>query len=173
MVEHHRTGTWAGGLAVGIVIGACCLAFSASASSKIVVPTKGSVPFVLFVPSQPLEQACWLDTNFNISQVHSVYDGGIVPGIACDGQGGWSTKAVPFRKWTSMQLQAFENYAYVVVAGMHIKEAKDEQASAKALACPENNDGGWAIPAKVAAPSAPAPNPAAAPAAQHRKRSSP
>lgn len=31
MSEHHRTGTWAGGLAVGVVVGVCCLAFSASA----------------------------------------------------------------------------------------------------------------------------------------------
>ena len=36
------------------------LGFSARSNSRIVVPKGGAVPFVLFVPVQPLQEACWL-----------------------------------------------------------------------------------------------------------------
>ncbi len=53
------------------------LGFSAASSSRIVVPKAGAVPFVIFVPVAPLEQACWLQKGYTPTL-------DVLPKTACD-----------------------------------------------------------------------------------------
>jgi hypothetical protein len=101
------------------------LAFSAASSSRIVVPKSGSVPFVMFVPIKPLEQACWLQPGYDLyketnspapwtsacSQVCTNTD--------CTNE---NLKTFAYKKWTPFQVQALEWHAYALMAGVHIKE---------------------------------------------------
>jgi len=100
------------------------LAFSAASASRIVVPKSGSVPFIVLIPVFPLEQACWLASDYNIAA--DTY-----PLNAADGKNICSedstkqtmvSKRVPFKYWTPVQMQALELHSYAVVAGVHIKQ---------------------------------------------------
>ncbi len=119
------------------------LGFSAAAASRIVVPKGGSVPFTIFVPVKPLEQACWLQPGYNPRT--DVY-----PRSACDSlnniapyfhfHGIWPTKAPEnhekkYRDWTPDEVAALQKHAFAVVAGMHIQGVDSQGAAARSLTC--------------------------------------
>lgn len=119
------------------------LAFSAASASRIVVPKSGSVPFVIFVPVKPLEQACWLQSGYDFYKDTPLSS-------ACDQvcqDGGCSNEKlndVRFKHWTPVQLQALEAHAYALIAGTHIKAA-GQPAALNSLVCtgPTDSSGAY------------------------------
>lgn len=103
------------------------LGFSAASASRIVVPKGGAVPFVVFVPVRPLEQACWLQPGYN-----PLTDDGTT--TACTGvtftppaagvkpskNSGW--REVKFKDWPPLALTALQKHAFAVIAGVHIQQ---------------------------------------------------
>ena len=121
------------------------LGFSAASASRIVVPKGGSVPFVIFVPLKPLEQACWLQPGYNPRADYYPY-------TACDSindrapvsyfhfHGLWPTKVAEdhekkFKDWTPDEVTALQKHAFAVVAGMHIQGVDSQAASARSVTC--------------------------------------
>lgn len=120
-------------------------AFTSSWSSRIVVPKSGAVTFVTFIPSSPLEQACWLQDSYDV--IKDVSYG--TPLNACapepkPGQGkdkslsdAWKT--IAYKNWNAIQQQALMKHAYAVIAGVHIQEVHN--ATVTKLDCPVLKDG--------------------------------
>jgi hypothetical protein len=118
-------------------------AFSATSNSRIVVPKGGSVPFVLFVPVEPLQQACWLQDSYNffadvsfVTACDKVCKAGDEK--ACEG-GSSSFKKIKFKHWTPIQLEALQKHSYVAIAGAHFK-ALAGQPTLKSVACAADTD---------------------------------
>ncbi len=129
------------------------LAFSAAAASRVVVPKSGSVPFLVFIPVRPLEQACWLQKGYDIYLDK-------YPNSACDQICGEDKNANAsqttaastnvctshklhkqmFRDWSPVQLQALELHAYAMIAGVHVKELNSQGAVLNAFACAGQTD---------------------------------
>jgi hypothetical protein len=137
------------------------LAFSAASASRIVVPKSGSVPFVVFIPVKPLEQACWLQSGYNIYDDDS-------PTSACDQVCGNKKSGpqkqssseqqqdsndansnpctnqqlsnVQFKHWTPVQVQALQLHSYALVAGAHVKELSSQGAVLNAFICAGQTD---------------------------------
>jgi hypothetical protein len=120
------------------------LGFSAASASRIVVPKGGTVPFVMFVPVKPLEQACWLQKGYTPAE-------DFLPNTACDAIGkegkraGKNTTSVDspweiptrqeaFKDWEPAQVAALERHAYAAVAGSLIQQL-NETASLRAIDC--------------------------------------
>jgi hypothetical protein len=142
------------------------LGFSAAAASRIVVPKGGSVPFVIFVPVGPLQQACWLQKGYVPSMDY-------LPRTACDaiylppptgrhatsksldyssptGQQPhiWDPKQWPVKvtsknisKWSADELTALQKHAFAVVAGTHIQPANAGPSALRIISCQGANDG--------------------------------
>lgn len=114
------------------------LAFSASSASRIVVPKNGSVPFVVFIPIKPLEQACWLQKGYNF------YDD-VGPDGACeqvctdDNCTNDKLRIVRFKHWTPVQLQALKKHAYALIAGAHFK-LTGQGATLRSIVCAGTTD---------------------------------
>lgn len=125
-------------------------AFSATANSRIVVPKGGSVPFVLFVPVEPLQQACWLQEGYDFQK-----DDGFT--TACNnvctkdeckqGKPAWHSHKssydnlteIRFKYWTPIQLQALQKHSYITIAGAHFKELA-AQPTLKGVICAAETD---------------------------------
>ncbi len=126
------------------------LAFSAASASRIVVPKSGSVPFVIFVPVKPLEQACWLQPGYDFSKdtpLSSACDQ-VCHSDSCANE---NLAEVRFKHWTPVQLQALEAHAYALIAGTHIKPA-GQPAVLNSIVCaaPTDSSGAYlqyALPA--------------------------
>lgn len=104
------------------------LAFSARSNSRIVVPKGGSVPFVMFVPVEPLQEACWLQKGYNFLADESFTTA--CTAFCTDSNqppckppqetiNHW--KQVGFKHWTPIQLQALQKHAYATIAGQHFQ----------------------------------------------------
>jgi hypothetical protein len=119
------------------------LGFSAANASRVVVPKSGSVPFVIFIPIRPLEQACWLQPTYDIHKDTST------PGLwtdacsqictntaSCANQ---SLNEVRFKHWKPVHLQALEKHGYALIAGVHIKPT-GQPATLKAFVCAAPTD---------------------------------
>jgi hypothetical protein len=124
------------------------LGFSAASASRVVVPKSGSVPFVIFVPVRPLEQACWLQDRYDITSDVSL-DGAWVN--VCRGAGSKDLREVRFKNWKPVHLQALEKHGFALIAGVHIK-ATGQAPTLKAIICaaPTDTSGAYlqyAIPA--------------------------
>lgn len=126
------------------------LAFSAASASRIVVPKSGSVPFVIFVPVKPLEQACWLQSGYDFykdTPLSSACDQ-VCKNAACANE---KLTEVRFKHWSPVQLQALEAHAYGLIAGTHIKAA-GQPAALNSIVCtgPTDSSGAYlqyALPA--------------------------
>jgi len=100
------------------------LGFSAASASRVVVPKSGSVPFVIFIPIRPLEQACWLQPTYDIykdTSAPGVWTDAcqqICTGSSCANQ---SLNEIRFKHWRPVHLQALEKHGYALIAGVHIK----------------------------------------------------
>jgi len=136
------------------------LGFSAAAASRIVVPKGGSVPFVVFIPVKPLEQACWLQTNY-------VPWMDIAPNTSCTATPngdpmtlpagtytspwdqnpppspipGSTLKSVRFKDWNAAQLTALQKHAYAVIAGSHI-QAIGSNPALRSITCDAQDTAG-------------------------------
>ncbi|HEY4739232.1 MAG TPA: hypothetical protein VIH76_01410 [Candidatus Acidoferrales bacterium] len=101
------------------------LAFSAANASRVVVPKSGSVPFLVFIPIKPLEQACWLDSTYNIyadSPLSSACEQVCSDGsCVCPNADNCKPPITRFKHWTPIQLQALGMHSYALIAGAHIK----------------------------------------------------
>ena len=139
------------------------LGFSARANSRIVVPKGGAVPFVMFVPVQPLEEACWLQPGYNFfkdtsfttactaictqSTPENCGPNPIKVGKSNKLKNTW--KEVPFRDWSPIQLQALQNHAYAAIAGQHFK-AIATAATLKTITCTSKDKSGAYYQALIA-----------------------
>jgi hypothetical protein len=109
------------------------LAFSAASASRIVVPKSGSVPFVVFIPIRPLEQACWLQAGYDFYKDNPLSTAcqQVCTNSACANE---QLQTVRFKHWTPVQLQALEAHSYAVIAGTHIKVA-GQPAALNSIIC--------------------------------------
>jgi len=111
------------------------LSFSASSTSKTVVPTKGSVPLVTFIAERPLEQLpfayCGQKTSFRSfnryerKQENSTSFIDYCKNPLFDGSNLVMTeypKALTYANWSGAALRILEARTYVVVGGVHITE---------------------------------------------------
>jgi len=107
--------------------------FSATANSRIVVPKGGSVPFVLFVPIEPLMQACWLQKGYDFwkdTAFISYCSRLCGDGKCAQGSPSWRTHestytnfvTIKYKHWTPIQLEALKKHSFVAVAGNFFQE---------------------------------------------------
>ena len=125
------------------------LAFTSFSGSRIVVPKSGAVTFVTFILSAPLEQACWLQPNYDVRQDVSYgaplnacpEPSGSEAGSTNRKNGGKSDawKTISYKNWNAIQQQAFIKHAYAVIAGVHIQEV--HKGAVTKLDCPVLKDG--------------------------------
>lgn len=114
------------------------LAFSASSASRIVVPKNGSVPFVVFIPIKPLEQACWLQEGYNFFKDAGL-DSACKQVCANDNCTNENLTSVRFKHWSPVQLQALQKHAYTLIAGAHFK-LTGQGATLKSIVCASATD---------------------------------
>lgn len=143
------------------------MAFSASSTSKTVVPTKGSVPIMTFLAEKPLEQLPFAQCGHHLDDD----DKGATPletneatnwhVEACQLHPGYSTKhytkgmddidldatltgkfseGLHFKKWSPAALNILSHRVFVVISGVHIADVSDAPAVSK-LNCPQLADG--------------------------------
>lgn len=115
------------------------LGFSASSSSKMVVPIQGSVPFVTYIAERPLEQLpfAWCGKVKHGDNYHNEscdIPFGNPPGVK-DWDESETLKELHYKKWRGAALRILSNNTYVVVSGMHIQET-DSSALISHLNCP-------------------------------------
>ncbi len=123
------------------------LVFSASNTSKVVVPVQGSVPLVTFVAAKPIEQLpyAWCgygpkesedqkalkrpcvydpytdqDTSFPHHSFYKNDSSTDTEAMATDWQ------ALKFSKWKPAALRILQNHLFVVIGGVHIQELTGE-----------------------------------------------
>jgi hypothetical protein len=114
------------------------LAFSAASASRVVVPKSGSVPFIVFIPVKPLEQACWLQAGYDIYKDDSFTSAcdQVCKNASCTNE---NLSTVIFKHWTPIQVQALEKHAYALIAGVHIKPV-GQPAVLKGIVCAAPTD---------------------------------
>ena len=110
------------------------LAFSASSTTKTVVPVQGAVPLVTFLAQKPLGQLpfvrCGKDTK-NVVQPSgpcSLFVENAAAGAAFG-------KPLDFKSWSPAALNILKHRTFVVVAGVHIQEVSPN-AQANDISCP-------------------------------------
>jgi hypothetical protein len=128
------------------------LVFSASNTSKVLVPIQGSVPLVTFIPEKPIEQLpfAWCgykreddpqrpciydpfktdDSSFP-HQSFLLQDGN---GTPRDIEKPW--KSLAYSDWKGAALRILENHLFVVIGGVHIQELTNEPPKIANLDCP-------------------------------------
>lgn len=145
------------------------LGFSASSTSKTVVPIQGSVPLITFLSEKPLEQLPFSRCGSSVKRTrsHSLYilksddppdpnNSGSSSYQFCqldpydqydhpfpqEGsilQPGYYMQPFPFKKWKGAALEVLEHRIFVVIAGVHIKEVA-KQPTLSSIACDPGND---------------------------------
>ncbi len=130
------------------------LGFSASSATKTIVPVQGSIPLVTFLAQKPLEQLpfahcgkktipeaslttsrCSIDTNpSSPSSTSSSADG--KESKADDSYYG---RTLRFSKWDPLAVALLERHIFVIIAGVHIKEAAKEPTFASITCAPGDN----------------------------------
>jgi hypothetical protein len=139
------------------------LAFSASSSSKTIVPIQGSIPLVTFLSEKPLEQLpfsrCGEATKKNFLHGDKTKDaedatnpGGIkYPFCSIDNddptkqpnpplQADYYMKPFPFRNWNAAAIAILQRRIFVVIGGVHIQEVANSPVVTK-VSCPTLTDG--------------------------------
>jgi len=141
------------------------LGFSASSTSKTIVPIQGSVPLVTFLSEKPLEQLpfsrCGTSTPHWSALKHwdnldpsspgaSTYqfckldyydaDGNPSALVPPPNDPDYYMKPYPFRKWRAAALDVLKQRIFVVVGGVHIQEVAT-QPKVASLSCPQLKSG--------------------------------
>jgi hypothetical protein len=136
------------------------LSFSASSTSKTVVPTKGSVPLVTFIAERPLEQLpfayCGRSLKYRVwpggdfqheSAANKLTDNSAVVTYCKDPLPLGQTlvpsvypKPLTYSKWAGAALRVLESRTFVVVGGVHITEVASTP-TLQQLNCPTFSDG--------------------------------
>jgi hypothetical protein len=110
------------------------LVFSASNTSKVLVPIQGSVPLVTFIPEKPIEQLpfAWCGYTKKTGFIHKDkphcesdklegYVDAYEPGNLAQGaQQPWDD--LRFRDWKAAALRILQGRTFVVIGGVHIQE---------------------------------------------------
>ncbi len=124
---------------IGNVNNVSDLAFSASSTTKTVIPVQGSVPLVTFLAQQPLVQLpfarCGKDSK---TAVTSASQCSLKVENAADGAA--FAKPLDFHSWAPAALNILKHRTYVVVAGVHIQQVSPN-AQADNISCPIVTDG--------------------------------
>jgi hypothetical protein len=140
------------------------LAFSASATSKTVVPILGSIPLVTFLSEKPLEQLpfahCGSTTkkgffhigdstkdakdSDNAGSINYAFckidNDPATSDLASILQPAYYMKAQPFRKWDPAAIEVLQRRVFVVIGGVHIQELPNNPQVTK-VTCPTLADG--------------------------------
>jgi hypothetical protein len=133
--------------------------FSASSTSKVIVPVQGAVPLVTFIAEKPIEQLpfawcgytgksgpwfhkakqyCDFPSNPDPKDQEMYKATHEKPYLSTDGIGGWDDLA--YKKWKPAALRMLQQNTYVVVGGVHIQELAS-QPSVSNLTCPSLSNG--------------------------------
>ncbi len=107
------------------------LVFSASSTSKVVVPVQGSVPLVTFISEKPLEELpfawCGHDNSgrFHRKRIESCdFNGGAhnsgYPNEPFDNSKPWDS--LKYQDWSAAALRMLQMHTFVVVGGVHIQQ---------------------------------------------------
>jgi len=132
------------------------LAFSASSTSKTVVPIQGAAPLVTFLAEKPLEQLpfarCGTSTKprptdpdkpepgaSQYSFCNIGTDNPYNPPSSDDLQPGYYMRPYPFRNWRAAALAVLERRVFVVISGVHIKEVAKQPTFSGITCAPANN----------------------------------
>lgn len=142
------------------------LAFSASSTSKTIVPIQGSVPLVTFLSQKPLEQLPFAHcgTSVRKKQWYRPFSGASEPDSDDPGaslyrfcsldnydsygypeltnynlQPNYYMKPLPFRSWPGAALDVLKHRIFVVVGGVHFKEVA-KQPTLTSISCAPTND---------------------------------
>ena len=145
------------------------LAFSASSTSKTVVPVQGSVPLITFLSEKPLEQLPFSRCGTSVPKKlwYSLYTYESTGESQEETNPGSSTyqfckldafdaydnplpqpgslqpnyymQAYPFRKWKAAALDVLQHRIFVVIGGVHIKEVQ-KQPTLSSIACDPGKD---------------------------------
>jgi hypothetical protein len=129
------------------------MSFSANNTRRIVVPTRSSVTFVTFIPSQPLEFidfGCLYQVGVGVSKpedcngtgtVKRPWLGPLSSGQTADMLTYLRLKPKHYKSWSPIDLLALQNSTFVIVAGAHVKE-QPSVATLQSLDCkPKTSDG--------------------------------
>src|SRR5258708_23637037 len=118
------------------------LVFSASSSSKVLVPIQGSAPLVTFISEKPLEQLpfawCGYDTKGGKGSRHCSGGDFAFPqdrAVPADSDTrGWVD--LRYKRWKAEAVRILEEHTFVVIGGVHIKEPTKEPSRLGNLTCP-------------------------------------
>jgi hypothetical protein len=140
------------------------LAFSASSTSKTVVPIQGSIPLVTFLSERPLEQLPFAFCGSATRKGH-IHAGD--PTLDADDPGNpgsinypfctteseditklansrvtanYYMKPLPFRRWSPAAIEVLQRRVFVVVGGVHIQELPNNPQVTD-VTCPMLGDG--------------------------------
>ncbi|HLY60832.1 MAG TPA: hypothetical protein VKV95_08800 [Terriglobia bacterium] len=115
------------------------LVFSASSTSKVLVPIQGSVPLVTFIAERPIEELPFAWCGQKKGADHTGRD-------ACDldspsgASMATAPRELPFGKWRALALEILQNRTFVVLGGVHIQEVQGTSKIAN-LNCPTFSSG--------------------------------
>ena len=103
------------------------LAFSASSTSKVLVPIQGSVPLVTFISERPVGQLpfawCGYTKPPGLIRRPAMYcDETAVESPADSDSKSRTWDSLDFRKWKPLALETLEKRTFVVIGGVHIQE---------------------------------------------------
>jgi hypothetical protein len=95
----------------------------------VIIPKQDAATFYTFIPTDPLLQIDW-------EKIYKFKTGA----ATIDATSGFLSDRTPYKKWTPLALEGFDNSTYVIVAGSHIKETEN-QPTISLIACqPGNNN---------------------------------
>jgi hypothetical protein len=101
------------------------MTFSASSTSKTVVPVQGSVPLVTFIAERPLEQLpfarCGKEGGTG-GKPGSATDPFCIDNVNDSATASIYPKSLSYKHWESGALRLLQSRTYVVVGGVHIME---------------------------------------------------
>lgn len=131
------------------------LVFSASNTSKVVVPIQGAVPLVTFIAEKPIEQLPFAWCGYTHNGIlwrrdfqHCVFDekttsGNVPPRPYPDERQYDSDRPwddLQFKRWKPAALRMLQEHTFVVIGGVHIQEVTT-QPKVVNLDCPTLSNG--------------------------------
>jgi hypothetical protein len=133
------------------------LVFSASSTSKVLVPVQGSVPLVTFIAEKPIEQLpfAWCGytgrkSRFARLRQYCELDDANAYMIGRRGKPLEMSNSqsefevwddLPYRDWKAAALEMLQKRAFVVIGGVHIQELTAPEPKINNLTCPLLADG--------------------------------
>ena len=103
------------------------MAFSSSMSYKIVVPVKGSAPFVTFLPADIFSR--------KVSSAKAVANQDSTELSSGKSKKKPAKKSWHYKEWSPDELHEFLENTYIIAAGIHVLEVHNDQPTVAALDC--------------------------------------